>query len=89
MLCPHLQLSRAMFPLGPLIKAEVRQMARAAGLATQGRKDSQGVMLLLLTTSPSLPLLMMRGIAPGLMYHTLLSPLSTNLCPAMPQGSAF
>jgi len=40
------QLSRAMFPLGPLTKPEVRAMARAAGLATQGRKDSQGICFL-------------------------------------------
>lgn len=38
----HDQIARSMFPLGPLTKADVRKMAAAAGLATQGRKDSQG-----------------------------------------------
>ena len=40
------QLSRVLFPLGPLTKSMVRQLAATAGLATQGRKDSQGICFL-------------------------------------------
>jgi len=40
------QVARAIFPLGPLTKLQVRQMASAAGLATQSRKDSQGICFL-------------------------------------------
>ncbi|KAL6760010.1 tRNA-specific 2-thiouridylase, partial [Haematococcus lacustris] len=40
------QLSRALFPLGALTKAQVRQLAAVAGLATQARKDSQGICFL-------------------------------------------
>jgi len=40
------QLSRVLFPLGPLTKTVVRQLAAVAGLATQGRKDSQGICFL-------------------------------------------
>ena len=40
------QLSRVLFPLGPLTKSTVRRLAAAAGLATQGRKDSQGICFL-------------------------------------------
>lgn len=37
------QLSKAMFPIGHLPKAEVRAIAREAGLATAAKKDSTGV----------------------------------------------
>ncbi|MEG0814869.1 MAG: tRNA 2-thiouridine(34) synthase MnmA [Mucinivorans sp.] len=37
------QLSRAMFPIGHLVKNEVRAIAAADGLATATRKDSQGI----------------------------------------------
>lgn len=40
------QIARSMFPLGPLTKPEVRRMAAEAGLATQNRKDSQGICFL-------------------------------------------
>lgn len=40
------QLSKAIFPIGHLPKAEVRERARALGLATQDRKDSQGICFL-------------------------------------------
>ncbi|KAF5837650.1 tRNA methyl transferase-domain-containing protein [Dunaliella salina] len=40
------QLSRVMFPLGSLTKLQVRQLAVSAGLATQARKDSQGICFL-------------------------------------------
>jgi len=37
------QLSKAMFPIGPLEKPEVREIARQAGLPSAERKDSQGI----------------------------------------------
>lgn len=40
------QLSRAMFPIGHLPKAEVRKLAEKFGLPTAKRKDSQGICFL-------------------------------------------
>jgi len=37
------QLSRALFPIGELLKPEVREIARKAGLTTAEKKDSQGL----------------------------------------------
>lgn len=37
------QLSRALFPVGELLKPEVRSIARKAGLVTADKKDSQGL----------------------------------------------
>ncbi len=37
------QLSKAIFPIGNLVKSEVRDIAKAEGLATAKRKDSQGI----------------------------------------------
>ncbi|HLN54527.1 MAG TPA: tRNA 2-thiouridine(34) synthase MnmA [Bacteroidales bacterium] len=37
------QLSTALFPVGDMTKPEVRQAAEKLGLATAGRKDSQGI----------------------------------------------
>lgn len=37
------QLSCALFPIGELLKSEVREIAKNAGLATAGKKDSQGL----------------------------------------------
>lgn len=37
------QLSRALFPIGDLIKPEVRRLAREAGLPSAEKKDSQGI----------------------------------------------
>ena len=37
------QLSKALFPIGELLKSEVRDIAREAGLATAEKKDSQGL----------------------------------------------
>lgn len=37
------QLSKAMFPVGGMTKAEIRQIARAEGLRTAAKKDSTGV----------------------------------------------
>ncbi|HET9054910.1 MAG TPA: tRNA 2-thiouridine(34) synthase MnmA, partial [Cyclobacteriaceae bacterium] len=37
------QLSKALFPIGELLKPEVREIAKKAGLATAEKKDSQGL----------------------------------------------
>jgi tRNA-uridine 2-sulfurtransferase len=37
------QLSKAMFPLGDLLKPEVREIAKKAALPNADRKDSQGI----------------------------------------------
>jgi tRNA-specific 2-thiouridylase len=37
------QLSKALFPVGELLKPEVREIAKRAGLATAEKKDSQGL----------------------------------------------
>lgn len=37
------QLSKVMFPIGHLQKADVRRIAKEAGLATAGKKDSTGI----------------------------------------------
>lgn len=37
------QLSKALFPIGELLKSEVRTIAKEAGLATAEKKDSQGL----------------------------------------------
>ncbi|NOR34702.1 MAG: tRNA 2-thiouridine(34) synthase MnmA [Bacteroidales bacterium] len=37
------QLARTLFPIGHLQKPEVREIARAQGLASAGKKDSQGI----------------------------------------------
>lgn len=42
----QIQLSKVMFPLGHLTKAEVRSLAQAAGLPNQARRDSQGICFL-------------------------------------------
>jgi tRNA-specific 2-thiouridylase len=39
----QIQLATALFPIGNLKKSEVRQIAEKLGLATAGRKDSQGI----------------------------------------------
>ncbi|WP_291528236.1 tRNA 2-thiouridine(34) synthase MnmA [Bacteroides sp. UBA939] len=42
----YLQVSKLMFPLGGLMKQEVRTIARLAGLPTARRRDSQGICFL-------------------------------------------
>ena len=42
----YLQVSKLMFPLGGLMKQEVRDIARNAGLPTARRRDSQGICFL-------------------------------------------
>lgn len=37
------QLSKALFPIGDILKPEVRELARRAGLVTAEKKDSQGL----------------------------------------------
>lgn len=37
------QLSKSLFPLGTMLKSEVREIARQAGLATSEKKDSTGI----------------------------------------------
>lgn len=37
------QLSKTLFPLGHILKREVREMAREAGLSNAGKKDSTGI----------------------------------------------
>ena len=40
------QVARALFPIGHLLKSEVRSLAQGFDLPTQGRKDSQGICFL-------------------------------------------
>ena len=42
----YLQVSKLMFPLGGLMKQEVRDIARTVGLPTARRRDSQGICFL-------------------------------------------
>ena len=78
-------LSKAVFPVGGMTKAEVRQTARAAGLVTSGKKDSTGVCFIgerrfkpfLQQFLPAQPGVMQTpegkvvGQHEGLMYYTL------------------
>jgi tRNA-specific 2-thiouridylase len=79
------QLSRAIFPIGHLPKARVRELAAAAGLATARKKDSTGVCFIgernfkeflshYLPASPGEILTLdgeRKGRHDGLMYYTL------------------
>lgn len=42
----YLQVSKLMFPIGGLMKQEVREIASRAGLPSARRKDSQGICFL-------------------------------------------
>jgi len=42
----YLQISKLMFPIGRLLKKEVRSIASSQGLPSAGRKDSQGICFL-------------------------------------------
>ena len=42
----YLQVSKLMFPIGHLMKSEVRAIAESTGIATAKRKDSQGICFL-------------------------------------------
>ena len=46
------QLAKALFPVGELLKPEVREIARKAGISTAEKKDSQGLCLLAKYTYP-------------------------------------
>ncbi len=79
------QLSRAMFPVGKLTKAQIRQIAREAGLPVSEKKDSTGICFIgerdfrafLQTYLPARPGPMRTmsgetvGRHEGLMYYTL------------------
>lgn len=79
------QLSRAMFPIGHLPKAEVRKIAQGAGLATAAKKDSTGICFIgernfkeflssYLPAQPGEILTLdgeVKGKHDGLMYYTL------------------
>jgi tRNA-uridine 2-sulfurtransferase len=79
------QLSKVMFPLGHLKKAEVREIAKRANLATAGKKDSTGICFIgernfkqfLSNYLPAQPGLMktldgeVKGKHDGLMYYTI------------------
>ncbi|MFT8388599.1 MAG: tRNA 2-thiouridine(34) synthase MnmA [Lentilactobacillus hilgardii] len=79
------QLDRVMFPIGNLVKPEVREIARKAGLATADKKDSVGICFIgeknfkqfLGHYLPATPVKMMtvdgevKGQHDGLMYYTI------------------
>jgi len=79
------QLSKTLFPLGGLLKREVREIARKAGLATSEKKDSTGICFIgerpfreflqrYLPTEPGemrTPEGKVVGSHSGLMYYTL------------------
>lgn len=79
------QLSRTLFPIGHLLKEEVRQIASAKGLKTAQKKDSTGICFIgkrnfkefLSNYLPAQPGLMMtmdgevKGKHDGLMYYTI------------------
>jgi len=55
------QLSKALFPIGNLLKSEVRDIARKAGLSTAEKKDSQG---LCFVGKVSLPVFLQQQLEP-------------------------
>jgi tRNA-specific 2-thiouridylase len=55
------QLSKAIFPIGHLLKSEVREMARKAGLSTAEKKDSQGLCFI---GKVNLPTFLQQQLAP-------------------------
>ena len=79
------QLARAVFPIGTLVKSEVRSLAAAAGLANAAKKDSTGICFIgernfkrfLMQYLPAQPGDMVNldgkivGRHDGLMYYTL------------------
>lgn len=82
----HEQLDKVMFPLAKLTKPEVREIAKAAGLATAEKKDSVGICFIgekghfrdfLSTYLPATPGKMVtldgdvKGEHAGLMYYTI------------------
>lgn len=79
------QLSKVLFPIGELQKAQVREIAKEAGLATAGKKDSTGICFIgernfkqfLSNYLPAQPGQMqtldgeVKGAHDGLMYYTI------------------
>lgn len=79
------QLSKVLFPIGELQKAQVREIAKEAGLATAGKKDSTGICFIgernfkqfLSNYLPAQPGSMqtldgeVKGTHDGLMYYTI------------------
>jgi tRNA-specific 2-thiouridylase len=79
------QLSKVLFPIGELEKAQVRQIAKEAGLATANKKDSTGICFIgernfkqfLSNYLPAQPGVMqtldgeVKGKHDGLMYYTI------------------
>lgn len=79
------QLSKVLFPIGELQKAQVREIAKEAGLATAGKKDSTGICFIgernfkqfLSNYLPAQPGQMqtldgeVKGTHDGLMYYTI------------------
>ncbi|MCG3085939.1 tRNA 2-thiouridine(34) synthase MnmA [Anoxybacillus sp. LAT_35] len=79
------QLSKVLFPIGELQKAKVREIAKEAGLATAGKKDSTGICFIgernfkqfLSNYLPAQPGKMqtldgeVKGTHDGLMYYTI------------------
>ncbi|MFA5287827.1 MAG: tRNA 2-thiouridine(34) synthase MnmA [Bacteroidales bacterium] len=55
------QLSKAVFPIGELSKARVRELARQSGLPTSERKDSQGICFV---GKVDLPVFLQQKLAP-------------------------
>ncbi len=51
----YLQVSKLMFPIGGLMKQEVREIASRAGLPSARRKDSQGISSLIEYNKPPAP----------------------------------
>lgn len=56
------QLSRALFPIGGMLKPEVRRIAAEQGLATAKRKDSQGICFV---GKVDLPVFLQQKLAPA------------------------
>jgi tRNA-specific 2-thiouridylase len=81
----HQALSKTLFPLGDMLKPEVRERARVAGLPTFDKKDSTGICFIgerrfaefLATYLPAQPGKIFAvsgeelGVHQGLMYHTI------------------
>ena len=68
------QLSKALFPIGELQKAEVRDIAREAGLVTAEKKDSQGLCFI---GKISLPDFLQQQLAPKKGRVVLMAPETT------------
>ena len=79
------QLRYALFPVGGLLKPEVRRIAEEQGLATAKRKDSQGICFV---GKVDLPVFLQQKLAskPGNVHEILPSWPKFGLRPARPEG---